>query len=98
VPSLLVSDTGRTMLTSIIRQQAQQDQQLGKLADSYNPKTDGPWSNVVEKFYNEHPLKSPFADRPLDQSDVERANKESGEGGGAATTAAPKFNWRRVGP
>jgi hypothetical protein len=98
VPSLLVSDTGRTMLTSIIRQQAQQDQQLGKLADSYNPKTDGPWSNVVEKFYNDHPLKSPFADRPLDQSDIDRANKESGEGGGAATTAAPKFNWRRVGP
>jgi hypothetical protein len=100
VPSLLVSDTGRTMLTSIIRQQAQQDQQLGKLADSYNPKTDGPWSNVVERFYNEHPLKSPFADRPLDQSDVERANKESGESSGAAatTTVAPKFNWRRVGP
>jgi hypothetical protein len=99
VPSLLVSDTGRTMLTSIIRQQAQQDQQLGKLADSYNPKTDGPWSNVVERFYNEHPLKSPFADRPLDQSDVERANKESGDSSGAATTTvAPKFNWRRVGP
>jgi hypothetical protein len=90
VPSLLVSDTGRTMLTSIIRQQAQQDQQLGKLADSYNPKTDGPWSNVVEKFYNEHPLKSPFADRPLDQSDIERANTGNGESGGAAVTAGPR--------
>ena len=55
VPSLLVSNTGRTFLTSIVRQQAQQDQQLSVLADKWNPKTDGPWSEVKSKFYEDHP-------------------------------------------
>jgi hypothetical protein len=88
VPGLLVSDEGRKALTDIIRQGAKQDLELGKLADRYDSKRDGPWTDVVQKFYEDNPLKSPFSGKPLGQEDADRLNAIGG-GGGQSAAAAP---------
>ena len=62
-PGLLTSKEGTIALINVLRQSAQQDIALGKLAQ--NKANWDHWGDVTEKFYKEHPLISPFTNKPL---------------------------------
>lgn len=62
-PGLLTSKQGTLALTDILRQQAQNDIDLGKLAQ--NKKNWDNWPEVVDKFYETHGLTNPLTGKPM---------------------------------
>lgn len=62
-PGLLTSKQGTHALLDILRQSSQQDVELGKLAQ--NKANWEHWGETVDKYYQEHPLISPFTNKPL---------------------------------
>lgn len=73
-PGLLITKAGSFAMIGILRQTAQHDKELAKLAQ--NPKNHQNWQDVVDNFYKTHPIKSPFdPSRPADERDVQIINQ-----------------------
>jgi hypothetical protein len=71
-PGLVMSKPGSQLMLSIIRQQAQADFDLATLARHVKDPTD--WADVVDKYYAEHPLMSPWdPKKPLTDEVAEQA-------------------------
>jgi hypothetical protein len=64
-PGLMTSLEGTRKLISIMRQGAEQDIGLGKLAGDENNLRK--WSDVQDQYFREHPITSPFAGKPVDR-------------------------------
>jgi hypothetical protein len=62
-PGLLTSVKGSQYLISVLRQAKEQDIALGRQA--MNAKNLDNWTDVEDKFYAQHPIKSPFTGKPL---------------------------------
>jgi hypothetical protein len=62
-PGLLTSKEGTTALLNVLHQTTQQELDVGKLAR--NKKNWENWSDVTDKYYKEHPLISPFTNKPM---------------------------------
>lgn len=85
VPGLYMSKQGRVAMTSILTQDARAEQDLGRLANKHRDAESGPtWQEVKDKYYEEHPLMSPFTGKPFGESDVQMLTKTAPKG-----TAAP---------
>ncbi len=75
-PGLETSVQGTKTLISIMRQAAQQDIALGKLA--MNPANLKNWSQVEDNFYRANPIQSPFAVTPKPEN-IARLKANPGE-------------------
>lgn len=64
-PGLLTSKEGTHALIDVLRQSAQQDIGLGQQA--MNKGNWDKWGDIVDKYYKDHPLRSPFTKQPLGQ-------------------------------
>lgn len=81
-PGLLTSKQGTLALTDILRQQTQNDIDLGKLAQQKNNWAN--WPDVADKFYESHGLTNPLTGKPM-RAELAAARA----GGGASQGAAP---------
>jgi hypothetical protein len=72
VPNLMMSKTGRTAMTSIMTQEARAEQEIGRLAARHKDVEGGPvWQEAKDKYYEDHPLMSPFTGKPFTPSDIQ---------------------------
>ncbi len=79
VPGLLMSKQGRVAMTSILTQDARAEQELGRLANRHRDTPDGQtWQEVKDKYYEEHPLISPFTGKPFGEADVKMLTSQPG--------------------
>jgi hypothetical protein len=62
-PGLANSTRGSFALINLLRQQKEQDLELSRHAMRLKNPDD--WVDIEDKFYREHPLKSPFTGKPL---------------------------------
>ncbi len=68
VPGLSMSNAGAGFMIDVLRQKALHDADLGQMiADPDNRKN---WSEVQKRFYESHPLVSPYTGKPLGAADV----------------------------
>lgn len=89
VPNLMMSKTGRTAMTSIMMQEKRAEQQIGAIAARHRDVPNGPvWQEVKDKYYEEHPLISPFTGKPFSPDDISMV-VGSVPGGAASSTVAP---------
>jgi hypothetical protein len=82
-PGLATSEKGSMALINILRQTKEQERDLSRLA--MNAKNLDNWTDVEDKFYKDHPIKSPFTGKPL--SGDERVTGAAG----AAKLPVPKI-------
>ena len=61
-PGIMNSKEGTIALINILKQTAQHDIELGRLANRTNPND---WPDTEDRYYDEHPLRSPFTSKPL---------------------------------
>jgi hypothetical protein len=72
VPGLFMSKQGRVAMTSITLQEARAEQGIGRLAARHKDVEGGPvWQEVKDKYYDDHPLISPFTGSPFSPQDVQ---------------------------
>jgi hypothetical protein len=89
VPNLMMSKTGREAMTSIMTQEKRAEQEIGKIAARHRDAVGGPvWQEVKDKYYESHPLISPFTGKPFSPDDIDMVIK-SVPGAGASNTGAP---------
>jgi len=62
-PGLLTSKEGSFALINVLRQAKEQDIALSRLA--MNNRNHDNWTEIEDKFYKEHPIKSPFTGKAL---------------------------------
>jgi hypothetical protein len=80
-PGLLLSPKGSAMMIDVMKQAARQDVDLARLASKKENQAN--WPDVVDKYYADHPLLSPFDHKtPLGMKDVKAI-------GGTAAQAIP---------
>lgn len=88
-PGLLLGPKGSLMMIDLMKQTARQDIALAKMAVTTNPEK---WAETVDKFYEDHPLISPFTKKPLGKDDIallsDPAKNPVPAAPGAASTAA----------
>lgn len=90
VPGLLMSKQGRVAMTSILTQDARAEQELGRLANKHKDIADGPaWQDVKDKYYEEHPLISPFTGKPFGEADVKMLTSQQGAAAAPAAANGP---------
>lgn len=76
VPNLMMSKTGREAMTSIMTQEKVAEQEIGKIASRHRDVANGPvWQEVKDKYYDEHPLISPFTGKPFSPADIDMVVK-----------------------
>ncbi len=83
VPGIFLSPEGNQAMISILKQQAQQEQQLG--IHAYNHKPGENWLQKEHDFYESNPIMSPFTGQPMGKSDVDLLKSKAapaGNGGG----------------
>lgn len=91
VPGLFMSKQGRVAMTSILTQEAKAEQEIGRLAARHKDKPDSPvWQEIKDKYYDEHPLISPFTNKPFTPEDIQMVLKGS-PGAGASNAGASGF-------
>jgi hypothetical protein len=89
VPNLMMSKTGRIAMTSIMMQEKRAEQEIGKIAARHRDVPGGPvYQEVKDKYYEDHPLISPFTGKPFSPDDVDLV-VNSVPGGSASSTVAP---------
>lgn len=72
VPNLMMSKTGREAMTSIMMQEKRAEQEIGKIAARHRDIPGGPvYQEVKDKYYEDHPLISPFTGKPFSPEDVD---------------------------
>lgn len=67
-PGLLLSPQGSLFMIDVLRQTARHDIELAKLAQRRDNWAN--WQDVVDKFYKEHPIKSPFTGKAIGLDDL----------------------------
>ena len=88
-PGLMTSKEGSLALMSVLRQQTQNDIELGKLAQ--NKKNWENWPETVDKFYETHGLTNPLTGKPM-REELAAAHATPGAAGtprASAAAAAP---------
>ena len=65
-PGLLNSKAGTLAMINFLKQTTQQNLDLGRLAMKASPDQ---WQDIEDKYYQEHPIKSPFTGQPLSADD-----------------------------
>lgn len=89
VPGLFMSKQGRVAMTSILTQEAKAEQEIGKLAARHKDKPNSPvWQEIKDRYYDEHPLISPFTNKPFTPEDIQMVVKSS-PGATAPQTGGP---------
>jgi hypothetical protein len=89
VPNLMMSKTGRIAMTSIMMQEKRAEQEIGKIAARHRDVPGGPvYQEVKDKYYEDHPLISPFTGKPFSPDDVDLV-VNSVPGAGAQNTVTP---------
>jgi hypothetical protein len=63
-PGILLNNRTSIYLIDLMRQMAEQDRELGKLATA--TKNPAKWAEIQDAYLAEHPLMSPFTKRPID--------------------------------
>ena len=88
-PGLMTSKEGSLALMSVLRQQTQNDIELGNLAQ--NKKNWENWPETVDKFYETHGLTNPLTGKPM-REELAAAHATPGAAGtprASAAAAAP---------
>ena len=94
-PGIALSDPGALYMIDILRQQAQRDRDIGKIAGKHLAGNDPyTFQDAVDKHYAEHPIMSPFSHKPLmgdqvDQDRQELMKRTQLASGGTSDTGMP---------
>jgi hypothetical protein len=65
-PGLLTSREGSKVLISLMRQAKQQELELGRMAERFQPGAGQNWSDIEDRYYRTHHIISPFTNKPID--------------------------------
>lgn len=90
-PGIMMNNQAAKYMISLLRQQEVAKEELGKLAMDVGSKNPRQWSEIKKKYYDEHPIVSPFTGAPLKTS-AQAIAEINGAAKGKVDQAAPQDN------
>lgn len=88
-PGIMMNNQAAKYMISLLRQQEVAKEELGKLAMDVGSKNPRQWSEIKKKYYEEHPIISPFTGAPLKTS-AQAIEEINGAAKGKVAQAAPQ--------